>query len=93
MAEELPDGTRQGYFNICKNCGKEIEVNMQGNPLNHKCMKKSILNDEKDGLYEPLYSEKDMMDFALLAFNTFSDRKIGMNPIRQMFFEEFKKKE
>lgn len=38
MAEELPDGTRQGYFNICPNCKKTIEVNMQGTPINHKCI-------------------------------------------------------
>lgn len=37
MAEILPDGTMQGYYNICKDCGKTIEVNMQGTPINHKC--------------------------------------------------------
>lgn len=40
MAEILPDGTMQGYYNICPNCKKTIEVNMQGTPLNHKCKAK-----------------------------------------------------
>jgi len=42
MAEILPDGTMQGYYNICKNCGKTIEVNMHGTPLNHKCEGKNL---------------------------------------------------
>lgn len=42
MAEILPDGTMQGYYNICKNCGKEIEVNMQGTAINHRCKVKNL---------------------------------------------------
>ena len=42
MAEILPDGTMQGYYNICENCGKEIEVNMQGTPMNHQCEVKKL---------------------------------------------------
>lgn len=42
MAETLPDGTMQGYYNICKDCGKTIEVNMQGTPINHKCEVKNL---------------------------------------------------
>lgn len=42
MAEILPDGTMQGYYNICEYCGKTIEVNMQGNPINHKCEVKNL---------------------------------------------------
>jgi len=51
MAEELPDGTRQGYFNVCKDCGKEIEVNMQGTPMNHKCDLNKI-EQKRNGLIQ-----------------------------------------
>ena len=37
MAEILPKGELQGYFNICPNCKKTISVNIQGNPIDHKC--------------------------------------------------------
>jgi hypothetical protein len=40
MAEELPDGTRQGYFASCPKCRKTIETNIQGNILSdHNCYK------------------------------------------------------
>lgn len=40
MAEELPDGTRQGYFTSCDKCRKTIETNIQGNSMNdHECIK------------------------------------------------------
>lgn len=42
MAEILPDGTMQGYFNYCPKCKKTIEVNMQGTPRNHKCEVKNL---------------------------------------------------
>lgn len=35
MAEELPDGTSQGYANYCQKCGKTISVNIQGNEIGH----------------------------------------------------------
>lgn len=37
MVEILPNGTMQGYYNICKTCGETIEVNYQGSPINHEC--------------------------------------------------------
>lgn len=41
MAEELPDGTRQGYFCYCKLCGSTIESNIQGNEIGkHNCIMK-----------------------------------------------------
>ena len=42
MAEILPDGTMQGYFNYCPKCKNTIEVNMQGTPINHKCEVKNL---------------------------------------------------
>lgn len=56
MAEILPDGTMQGYYNICKNCGKEIEVNMQGTPINHKCEVKNLDIPHVSGRSEQLVS-------------------------------------
>lgn len=42
MAEILPNGTLQGYSNICPDCKKTIQVNMQGTPINHKCEFKNL---------------------------------------------------
>ena len=42
MAEILPNGTLQGYSNICPECKKTIQVNMQGTPINHKCEVKNL---------------------------------------------------
>lgn len=39
MGEILPDGSIQGYFRSCPKCGKDMEVNMQGDSLGHKCKK------------------------------------------------------
>jgi hypothetical protein len=39
MGEELPDGTVQGYSNICPDCKEDISVNIQGQ-TSHVCEKK-----------------------------------------------------
>lgn len=45
MGEILPDGSIQGYFMSCDNCGKDIEVNMQGDTLDdHLCRCPECMN-------------------------------------------------
>jgi hypothetical protein len=40
MSELLPNGEMQSYYSgYCKKCGAEIEMNIQGNPIdNHVCV-------------------------------------------------------
>jgi len=37
MADELPDGTKQGYSTICPKCGETVPCNAQGTIYNHPC--------------------------------------------------------
>lgn len=34
----MPDGSIQGYFRSCPRCGKDMEVNMQGDSMGHECI-------------------------------------------------------
>lgn len=45
MGEELPDGTIQGYSNICKICGRTISCNVQGGSA-HICTAKPLTKKE-----------------------------------------------
>lgn len=39
MADELPDGTRQGYKGYCGKCGMPIDTNIQGDEMgSHDCV-------------------------------------------------------
>lgn len=42
MGEILPDGSIQGYFRSCPKCGKDMEVNMQGDSLGHECIESNF---------------------------------------------------
>lgn len=42
MGEILPDGTIQGYFNICPKCKKTREVNIQGDSMGHECKDENL---------------------------------------------------
>ena len=42
MGEILPDGSIQGYFNSCPKCGKDMEVNIQGDSMGHECMDENL---------------------------------------------------
>lgn len=68
MGELLPDGTYQGYFNICPICKKTIEVNMQGNPINHKCEEKYFMWYDSDRRYGgPTYGPHYYGDYKLIG--------------------------
>lgn len=66
MAEELPDGTRQGYFSYCEQCGKTIETNIQGNVISdHICV--PIKVPEQIGFIIPIWGNainKNLKDFT-----------------------------
>ena len=42
MGEILPDGSIQGYFRSCPKCGKDMEVNMQGDSMGHECKAENL---------------------------------------------------
>lgn len=52
MADELPNGTRQGYFATCPKYKKTMETNIQGDALDHKC--NLMLYTEQDKIEEEI---------------------------------------
>ena len=59
MGEILPDGTIQGYFNVCPRCGGDIEVNFQGKDMGyHECpiLKTFILRKKNKSSEDDRYS-------------------------------------
>ncbi len=49
MGEYLPDGSYQHYTGPCPDCGEYVNVNIQGNIIDHKCSQsnKAINSDPK----------------------------------------------
>ena len=47
MGEYLPDGSYQHYTGPCPDCGEYVNVNIQGNIIDHKCSQsnKSLKSD------------------------------------------------
>lgn len=66
MAEELPDGTRQGYTGYCEKCGLPISTNIQGNPIGkHDCVPIKI--PDQIGCIIPIWGNavnKSLKDFT-----------------------------
>lgn len=54
MGEYLPDGSYQHYQGYCKKCGEIVNVNIQGDPINHHMCNVGEQKDESLARQKPI---------------------------------------